>query len=135
MGGSAGNSGPAAPRARPPQAPPSRAPPQKVPHSPDSLDDFVSSIVVFILKDNGTGLRAVPPPSGDGGDQRRWALQPLPTALGCCPGTPATWDTLDLGAPIPVAHCHPAGSAERARMQSKPSLLPHPVPYCLPSAC
>lgn len=31
-------------------------PPPQMPHSPDGLDDFMSSIVVFVLKDKMTGL-------------------------------------------------------------------------------
>ena len=86
------------PRPRP-RGPAPEAPPQQAPHSPDGLDDFMSSIVVFVLKDNGTGFRAVPPPSGDGGDQRRRVLQP--------PGLPASFpDPRDL----PESPTHSAGA-------------------------
>lgn len=43
--------------ARTQERPPGPGPPA-TPHSPDGLDDFMSSIVVFVLKNRGTGFRA-----------------------------------------------------------------------------
>lgn len=62
-------------------------PPRKVGHSPDGLDDFVSSIVVFVLKDKGTGFT----PSGGAGHGTRQGL----------PAGPGSWPELDLQLSLP----------------------------------
>lgn len=94
-------------------------PPRQVPHSPDGLDDFVSSIVVFVLKDKGTVFT----PSSDarGRDQDGLpdgsGLGPEVLLWDPCPGwTCRPWEDLLL------QHCppHQQAAGQGPGMESPP---------------
>lgn len=92
-------------------------PPRQAPHSPDGLDDFVSSIVVFVLKDKGTVFT----PSGDARGRDRGGL----------PDGPGLGPEVLLRDPCPGWTCRPWEDLllqHRPPHQPDPPLPPRPHP-------